>query len=319
MENMGFSLYKKDGVLYIIKVAYEYPDARFVGFSNQETYRIYKLSDEQKKYREKNPNSEKLRNINFFGDFYYIRILPFENFPTGKPYTQLPGGGGVYKETRKCQGVQDLFKNPTIIRALNKYTTFRVQTKKKPMSEVVLTQKSPNVLFTAVLIEDEKYKKVIEKIFNYLQEEKIIPKNFKRPSLPNGDLDFHMTIKLGELPLAFKKDIDKDVSINIVSIGVSDSAVALGVSGDYFSENKNQHITLAFKYEPKDAKYIKNWKKLKKPFKIKGVIREFVQNKEIIKRGVQTTDEANQIQVGNFQANSVPLGKSRIFPMANNS
>ena len=122
-----------------------------------------------------------------------------------------------------------------------------------------------------------------------------------------------MTIKLGELSLGFKKDLNKKVTLIIDSIGISDSAVALGVSGEYFSFNEFQHITLAFKDMPESSKNIENWKQLKNPFKIIGVIREFSPKKQLIKRGI--FDESNQIQVGNFQINGASAGTKTSFPM----
>jgi hypothetical protein len=77
-----------------------------------------------------------------------------------------------------------------------------------------------------------------------------------------------------------------------------------------------QHITLAFKGYPQYSKDIENWEPLETPFKVKGIIREFTASKKVIKRGVFDTpiDEANQIQIGNFQAQAVPVGKGSIFP-----
>lgn len=320
MESKGFALYKKGDTLYIVRVAYEYPETRFVGLSDTEIYRIHKTTEEQKTFQQKNPTHPKLSNISFVGDFYYIRTSPFTEFPKGKPYTQLPGGGGVFKETRKCHKVKDMFTNPTVLRAFDKYATFKKKKNireqiRRIVSEEVLKQQYVDVSFTAVSIEDEKHIKKIDKVFDFLKKKGgVIPDDFIRPSYPNGKRDYHMTIVLGELPTRFMGDVNKSVSLNITSVGVSDLAVALGVSGDYFSENENQHITLAFKDFPKDSKHIEKWIKLKIPFVVKGAIREFSSDKEIIKRGVFRADEANQIEIGNFQASAVASGKSAIFP-----
>ncbi|MFA6990371.1 MAG: hypothetical protein WC197_09900, partial [Candidatus Gastranaerophilaceae bacterium] len=123
-----FALYKKNKDLYILNVSYEYGDSKFVGFNrNGEAYRIHKLNDEQRKWLETHNYREgsKTKNLIFIGDYYLSKevFLP-EEFPKGKPYTQLPGGGGVYKETRKYNFIYDLFKNPTIIKAIENYGTF---------------------------------------------------------------------------------------------------------------------------------------------------------------------------------------------------
>jgi len=484
MTNKGFALYKKGADLYILSVAYEYPDSRFVGFDNtKEVFKVNKLSDEQKDWlKSHDPRQhEKTKNHIFLKDYYLSKVL-FQDFPTGKPYTQLPGGGGVYKETRKYNFIYDLFDNETVLRAIDKYGTTNearniikqiireeidklVYTKKKntpqsigfqmlekeakkhntseellrsggfstealdlaafgfteesvkslmpkqlsikwkddfenviweiannqkkgisktewakkinlsepidvsfdgrkfyiedghhrycaakilnvPLSvnleikanpiaklsdkgydefhreffdkvkeirEVKLKQQIPTAAFTAVSIEDESEKKKISDVYDSLKAQGKIPERFfTRPAFKDGTLDYHMTIGLGELPLRFKRDLDKEVVLNIETFGISDDAVALGVSGDYFSDNEFQHITLGFKYAPSDSKLIKNWEPLEHPFTVRGVIREFRANKEVIKRGV--FDEANQIEIGNFQAQAPPAGNGSIFP-----
>lgn len=150
----------------------------------------------------------------------------------------------------------------------------------------LLKQKKPIIEFTAVIIEDEFERKKISDVYDSLKKQGLIPSWFTRPTFKDGTLDYHMTIKLGELPIGFKKDIDKDVTLNIETFGISNNAVALGVSGEYFSDNKYQHITLAFKGFPKYSKNITEWKPLKEPFKVKGIIKEYTSKKEVIKRGV---------------------------------
>ncbi len=321
MANKGYALYQKNGELYLFTVKYEYTESRFVGFDDfGETFRIRKLNEEQKQWKATHDakKNEKTKNLIFIGDYYLVRVL-FNNFPIGKPYTQLPGGGGVYKETRKYTNIYELFKNETFLRALEKYSTFKegyniVKKIIKEMVESVLKQEKTHVGFTAVSIEDESEKKKISNIFDSLKKQGKISDRFIRPLFKDGSLDYHMTIKLGELPLSHRTDIDKEVILNVETVGISNSAIALGVSGDYFSFNDFQHITLAFSVLPELSKDIKDWVPLEHPFKVKGVIREFTSRKGLIKRGV--FDEANQIQIGNFPDQSVPAGKSAIFPKA---
>lgn len=480
MANRGFALYKRGNDLYILSVAYEYADSKFVGFDESgDVFKINKLSDKQKEWLKNHDpkQSEKAKNYIFIGDYFLYRVA-FSDFPKGKPYTQLPGGGGVYKETRKYNLIYDVFKNDTILSAIEKYGTFNegyaivknlikeevekifsvecpeltitsqmkkevdkyktvedllragglsiktldmaafgfnedtiksimpkdlnikwkddynnvvweqnksgknkeqwaseinlskpidvsfskgkfwledghhryyaakilkkplkvnLEIKENPilklaptlgyddfhrcifkkvkqfkMNENSLKQEKPAVGFTAVSIEDESEKEKINKIFDSLREQGKIPESFIRPRFPNGDIDYHMTIKLGELPVGFKKDLDKEVVLNIKTVGISDSAVALGASGEYFSDNEFQHITLAFATLPENSKHIKNWQPLEQPIQVKGVIREFTSRKKLIKRGV--FDEANQIQIGNFPDQTVPAGQGSSFP-----
>ena len=96
-----------------------------------------------------------------------------------------------------------------------------------------------------------------------------IPNGWKSPQ------DYHMTITLGELPLGLKMrgDIGSEVDLTVNKIGISDNAIAAGVTG-YISKKSHQHITLAFKEFPKDSDDIVNWKKLEQPFIVTGIITE---------------------------------------------
>jgi hypothetical protein len=322
MAYKGFALYKKDKELFLFGVAYEYAESRFVGFDDAEVYKINKLNQVQKDWLKTHDprQGQKTKNLIFI-DNYYLARVDFKDIPKGKPYTQLVGGGGVYKETRKYQNLADLFKNETFLKALERYGTFseNYASVKKIIKEMVdnaLKQEVLQAAFTAVSIEKESEKNKLNKIFDLLNEEGLIPENFKRPTFKNGDLDYHMTIKMGEIPIRFKTDLNKEVVLNIETIGISKDAVALGVSGDYFSDNQFQHITLAFRDLPQESKLISDWRPLKSPFKIEGVIREFTSTKEIIKRGVfnNKVEEANQIQIGNFVDQALPAGNSTIFP-----
>jgi hypothetical protein len=296
MANKGFALYKRDNNLYILSVAYEYGISKFVGFDeNGELYKIGKLNDTQKEWlKTHNPKlNEKTKSLIFIDDYYLTKSL-FNNFPKGKMYTQLPGGGGIYKETRKYNSIYDLFANKVFLKSLERHGSFNenFDLVKKTIKKVInedfqikkINQESPNIEFTAVSIENEIDKNKINDIFYSLQKEGKIPKNFKRPTFKNGDFDYHMTITLGELPLSLKRDLDKNVSLNVETIGISNLAVALGVYGDYLSKNKFQHITIAFYDAPINSKFIVNWIPLETPFKINGIIREFSTKKKIVKR-----------------------------------
>ena len=136
--------------------------------------------------------------------------------------------------------------------------------------------KSKTVAYTAAVVEDEED---IGKIDDVVKDN--IPEGFKKAE------NYHMTIVLGELPLSHKRDVGCEVNLNIVSIGKSEDAVALGVEGDYFSKNKTQHITIAYKGRPADSKEIKEWTPLKNPFKVTAIIREMPGLEEADKFGAQ--------------------------------
>ena len=96
---------------------------------------------------------------------------------------------------------------------------------------------------------------------------------------------FHMTISLGKFPesLYLRGDLNKEVTLEITSIGISNSAIALGTSG-YYSKNDIPHITLAFsKYgTPSESKEIKNWEPIDN-FSVTGTIREVGEGNVVIK------------------------------------
>ena len=126
-----------------------------------------------------------------------------------------------------------------------------------------------NVEYTGAIIEGDEIKK-----FESLLSDRLRIFGIKIPSdwkLPNN---YHMTKTLGELSLGMKMSgaIGSSVVLTCHSIGVSDDAIAVGVSG-LFSRNEIQHITVAFKKKPADSKDIKNWIEFE-PFKVIGYVRE---------------------------------------------
>lgn len=128
------------------------------------------------------------------------------------------------------------------------------------------------ITFSGVFIEDPTE---IEKL-KMMSEKNMAALGLKIPShFIKNKKDFHMTVKLGQLPLGLKmrNDIGKEVELDVRTIGVSDEAIALGVSG-YMSKNDHQHITLGFRDVPSASKDIENWIPLPFPFKLTGVIRE---------------------------------------------
>jgi len=86
---------------------------------------------------------------------------------------------------------------------------------------------------------------------------------------------YHMTVKLGQLPLGIKMrgDVNKDIELSVETLGISDDAIAFGVKG-YFSKNEIQHITLRFKDVPSASNSIENWIPLASPFSVIGTVKQ---------------------------------------------
>lgn len=280
----GFALYSKDESIYAFPVGYEYPDKRFVGFDSKgQVFLIKRMSDEQKEWLKTNDPKkfEKTKNLIFAGDYYAGSMYWDEAIrPTGKPYTQLPGGGGCYKATRNINDIPTLLRNPTVVGVLDRFF-LKGEAELRRFVQQVLTEEYDIVSYTAVAIEDGGEMRKIDKTIERLQLK--IPEDFKRPTYKDGSPDYHMTVKIGRLPYNIaKEDINKEVTLNIDSYGQSSDAVALGVSGDYFSDNQFQHITIAFKELPASSKLIEKWIRMDKPIQVAGMLRQFNVDKEIV-------------------------------------
>lgn len=131
-----------------------------------------------------------------------------------------------------------------------------------------------NVAYTAVELDDENASELLLRVAEELDRLEIpMPDNWHSPE------NYHMTVTLGEIPLGLKMrgDIGSTVDLAISEIGISDKAIAVGVSG-YLSRNDKQHITILFKDKPVDSKDIKNWIPIN-PFVLSGTIREFTKKK----------------------------------------
>ncbi len=131
-------------------------------------------------------------------------------------------------------------------------------------------KKSSPVDYTAVVIEGDDIAKFEENANDRLEKSGLsIPAGWNSPK------DYHMTITKGPLGLGqlMAGAIGSEVDLTVISIGISKDALAFGVSGLY-SKNDIQHITFAFKSNPKDSNDIASWYDIK-PFKTKGYIREF--------------------------------------------
>lgn len=73
-----------------------------------------------------------------------------------------------------------------------------------------------------------------------------------------------------------KNNINKEFTIDIVSIGHSDRAIAFGIKADKIpSANKHKHITLAVApgAKPVESNYIQNWIEIEQAIPIKGIMK----------------------------------------------
>ena len=300
---MGYALYSKKGRMYILEVLYEYVDSKFVGFRRKgelypgEAYEI-KLIDGELKIG-------KIRLTNEYR----------ERVPVGKKYTQLPGGGGGFKESRKYNNIIKLFHNETIKGVLERF--FGLQEVRKVVKEnvsLLLEGKKKNkkeyVDFIGASIESKKDINKLEKIINNSVD---IPKDWKKP------LDFHMTITKdsGEEKMQFgdrRRIIGKDVKLKIVAIGKNETAIAFKEEGEMWSRKENKHITIAYEKAAQDADDIVDWEYFTKPIYITAIIRQIGYNKEII-HDIQLDERGSKISPGHFVGQSAVAGASRVFPL----
>jgi hypothetical protein len=140
---------------------------------------------------------------------------------------------------------------------------------REEVGRVLRGKKSTNVEYTGVIIEGDEITKFESMLLDRLDAlGVVIPDDFISPD------NYHMTITLGELSLGVKMDgaIGAPVELTCHSLGVSNDAIAVGVSGLY-SRNDIQHITVGFRSKAWDSKYIENWTSFE-PFKVVGHVRE---------------------------------------------
>lgn len=147
---------------------------------------------------------------------------------------------------------------------------------RKLIRKIIIEDSKPNVIYSAVVIEDSVELDKIKKLL-----EKYVPTNqgWRKPH------NYHMTISLGKFPesLYLRGDLNKEVTLTLNAIGISNNAIAVGTSG-YYSKNDMPHITLAFHKhsQPAASKEIKDWEPIDN-ISITGIIREVGEGNVIIK------------------------------------
>lgn len=179
----------------------------------------------------------------------------------------------------------------------------------KKINENLLKNEGAIPFYTAIKVNKEYYKILEDKLKSILIKNNIDFEDFKIPS------DYHMTVRQGALPLGLKMrgDIGKEVDLIVNSIGISDDAIAFGVSG-YMSKNKKQHITMLYKNNPVDSNDIKKWFKIKNEFIVKGNIEEYFDSiKEHISKVIKSKLLNESFSVFNYAGGIAAKKVTKIF------
>lgn len=121
--------------------------------------------------------------------------------------------------------------------------------------------KETNVLYSAVVLDGGSRASLLSRVENE------IPKGW-------DVIAHHMTIAFGK-PVPNQEDLDKDVTLSVTELGLSDMAMAIKVEG-YPSKNDIPHITIAI--NPNGGKAVMSndiakWRKIK-PFNVSGKVTE---------------------------------------------
>lgn len=121
--------------------------------------------------------------------------------------------------------------------------------------------KETNVLYSAVVLDGGSRASLLSRVENE------IPKGW-------DVIAHHMTIAFGK-PVPNQEDLDKDVTLSVTELGLSNMAMAVRVEG-YPSKNEIPHITIAI--NPNGGKAVMSnditkWRKIK-PFNISGKVTE---------------------------------------------
>ena len=126
-------------------------------------------------------------------------------------------------------------------------------------------EKKEKILYSAVVLDEDSRDKLLALMRLCID----VPEDWKR-------LGHHMTIVFKEgLPEELRNDLNKDVTLTVKSIGVSDDAIAVGVEG-YPSTKDNPHITLAIppNGKPVNSNYIEDWRDVENEILLNGKVSE---------------------------------------------
>lgn len=128
-----------------------------------------------------------------------------------------------------------------------------------------IQESKDKILYSAVVLDEESRDKVLALLRLCVD----VPPDWKK-------IAHHMTIVFKEgLPHQLQNDIDKNVTLKINTIGISEDAIAVGVEG-YPSKNNTPHITVAIPPEGKavNSNYIKDWRPVEEEILLNGKVSE---------------------------------------------
>jgi hypothetical protein len=124
--------------------------------------------------------------------------------------------------------------------------------------------KMGRITYSAVVLDKKSRSRLLEYMSHY------IPNHFEV-------IAHHMTINMGELKPEMKDRIGEQVTLKVVSVGISDMALAVGVEG-FPSKNAIPHVTVAINRKegakPFMSNKITNWQPVQFALDLTGVVTE---------------------------------------------
>jgi len=128
--------------------------------------------------------------------------------------------------------------------------------------------KNSKVSYSAIVLDDESRNLLLSspEILKYLNPKHQI-------------IAHHMTIKMGGLEnSAYKNKEGTRETLTATHIGISNDGNVIAVKVDGQSANQIPHITISInrheKAKPKDSNNITNWKPLKSPIRLTGIVEQ---------------------------------------------
>ena len=161
------------------------------------------------------------------------------------------------KEEEQEEPIESFKVNKKLIKEKRK-NFFKYKIKK-------INESKDRVLYSGIILDEDSRDKVLALMRLCVE----VPEDWKR-------LAHHMTIVFKEgLPKELKDDLNKDVTLTVKSIGVSDDAIAVGVEG-YPSNNPIPHITLAIPPDgkPVNSNEIEDWRDVENEILLNGKVSE---------------------------------------------
>jgi len=121
-----------------------------------------------------------------------------------------------------------------------------------------------NISYSAVVLNENSRKKLIERFKN------VIPENW-------SVIANHMTINMGEIDPEFEKYLGLPIRLQVKDIAMDDKVIAVGVEG-FNSHNVKPHITIAVNRKaggkPMMSNNLIDWKSIGRPLLLTGKVTE---------------------------------------------